>query len=70
MLLLEDTWVSGASAQSAAAALKRAGRPAMSRSWCSAGTLTRPIRYGARWPARLTPAPYDRPSAPYIHPNR
>jgi len=58
VLLLEDTWVSGASAQSAAAALKRAGA-----SRVAVVVLGRHIdpadRLGGLLAARLAPAPYD-----------
>ena len=58
VLLLEDTWVSGASAQSAAAALKRAGARHV-----AVVVLGRHIdpadRLGAPLAARLAPAPYD-----------
>lgn len=59
VLLLEDTWVSGASAQSAAAALKRAGARHV-----AVVVLGRHIdpadRLGGPLVARLAPAPYDR----------
>jgi hypothetical protein len=58
VLLLEDTWVSGASAQSAAAALKRAGARHV-----AVVVLGRHIdpadRLGGPLAARLAPAPYD-----------
>jgi hypothetical protein len=58
VLLLEDTWVSGASAQSAAAALKRAGARHV-----AVVVLGRHIdpadRLGGLLAARLAPAPYD-----------
>ncbi len=58
VLLLEDTWVSGASAQSAAAALKRAGAQRV-----AVVVLGRHIdpadRLGGALAAQLTPAPYD-----------
>jgi hypothetical protein len=58
VLLLEDTWVSGASAQSAAAALKQAGARHV-----AVVVLGRHIdpadRLGAPLAARLAPAPYD-----------
>ena len=58
VLLLEDTWVSGASAQSAAAALKRAGARHV-----VVVVLGRHIdpadRLGGLLAARLAPAPYD-----------
>ena len=58
VLLLEDTWVSGASAQSAAAALKRAG--ARHVAVVVLGRFIDPAdRLGARLAARLVPAPYD-----------
>src|SRR5271165_643464 len=58
VLLLEDTWVSGASAQSAAAALKRAG--ARHVAVVVLGRYIDPAdRLGARLAARLVPAPYD-----------
>ena len=58
VLLLEDSWVSGASAQSAAAALKRAGAGrvaviVLGRHLDPAG------RFGAPLAARLVPAPCD-----------
>ncbi|MGH3200318.1 MAG: hypothetical protein ACRDNT_31370 [Streptosporangiaceae bacterium] len=70
VLLLEDTWVSGASAMSAAAALKRAGARHV-----AVVVLGRHIdpadRLGGPLAARLAAAPYDRakcavhaPSAP------
>ena len=58
VLLLEDTWVSGASAQSAAAALKRAG--ARHVAVVVLGRHVDPAdRLGALLAARLTPAPYN-----------
>ena len=58
VLLLEDTWVSGASAQSAAAALKRAGARHV-----AVVVLGRHIdpadQLGGPLAARLAPAPYD-----------
>lgn len=58
VLLLDDTWVSGASAQSAAAALKRAGARRV-----AVVVLGRHIdpgdRLGGPLAARLVPAPYD-----------
>jgi hypothetical protein len=58
VLLLDDTWVSGASAQSAAAALKRAGARRV-----AVVVLGRHIdpadRLGGPLAARLTPGPYD-----------
>lgn len=58
VLLLEDTWVSGASAQSAAAALKRAGARHV-----AVVVLGRHIdpadRLGGPLAARLAPASYD-----------
>ncbi len=58
VLLLDDTWVSGASAQSAAAALKRAGARhvavvVLGRHIDPADRLAGPLA------ARLAPAPYD-----------
>jgi hypothetical protein len=58
VLLLDDTWVSGASAQSAAAALKRAGARrvavvVLGRHIDPADRLAGPLA------ARLSPAPYD-----------
>ena len=59
VLLLEDTWVSGASAQSAAAALKRAG--ARHVAVVVLGRHVDPAdRLGGPLAARLAPAPYDR----------
>jgi hypothetical protein len=58
VLLLEDTWVTGASAQSAAAALKRAG--ARHVAVLVLGRHLDPAdRLGAPLAARLVPAPYD-----------
>jgi hypothetical protein len=61
VLLLDDTWVSGASAQSAAAALKRAGARRV-----AVVVLGRHIdpadRLGGPLAARLAPASYDRAS--------
>ena len=58
VLLLEDTWVSGASAQSAAAALKRAG--ARHVAIVVLGRHIDPAdRLGGPLAARLAPAPYD-----------
>jgi hypothetical protein len=58
VLLLEDTWVTGASAQSAAAALKRAG--ARHVAVVVLGRHLDPAdRLGAPLAARLVPAPYD-----------
>ncbi len=58
VLLLEDTWVSGASAQSAAAALKRAG--ARHVAVVALGRHIDPAdRLGGPLAARLAPAPYD-----------
>lgn len=58
VLLLDDTWVSGASAQSAAAALKRAGARRV-----AVVVLGRHIdpadRLGGPLAARLVPGPYD-----------
>jgi len=57
VLLLEDTWVSGASAQSAAAALKRAG--ARHVAVVVLGRHVDPAdRLGGPLAARLAPAPY------------
>jgi hypothetical protein len=58
VLLLEDSWVSGASAQSAAAALKRAGAArvaviVLGRHLDPADRLAAPLA------ARLAPGPYD-----------
>lgn len=58
VLLLEDSWVSGASAQSAAVALKRAGARrvavvVLGRHVDPADPLARPLAAG------LSPAPYD-----------
>jgi hypothetical protein len=66
VLLLEDSWVSGASAQSAAAALKRAGAGRVAivvagRHINPADPRTAPLA------ARLTSAPYD-PSFCAVHP--
>jgi hypothetical protein len=65
VLLLDDSWVSGASAQSAAAALKLAGAGrvaivVMGRHLSPADPRAGPLI------ARLTPAPYD-PSACAVH---
>ncbi len=58
VLLLEDTWVSGASAQSAAAALKRAG--ARHVAVVVLGRHVDPAdRLGGPLAARLAPAPYN-----------
>ena len=58
VLLLDDTWVSGASAQSAAAALKRAG--ARHVAVVVLGRHVDPAdRLGGPLAARLAPAPYD-----------
>jgi hypothetical protein len=58
VLLLEDTWVSGASAQSAAAALKRAG--ARHVAVVVLGRHVDPAdRLGGPLAARLAPASYD-----------
>ena len=58
VLLLDDTWVSGASAQSAAAALKRAG--ARRVAVVVLGRHVDPAdRLGGPLAARLAPAPYD-----------
>ena len=58
VLLLEDTWVTGASAQSAAAALKRAG--ARHVAVVVLGRHLDPAdRLGGPLAARLDPAPYD-----------
>jgi hypothetical protein len=58
VLLLEDTWVTGASAQSAAAALKRAG--ARHVAVVVLGRHLDPAdRLGGPLAARLVPAPYD-----------
>jgi hypothetical protein len=58
VLLLEDTWVSGASAQSAAAALKRAGAGHVAV--VVLGRHLNPAdRLGAPLAAGLAPAPYD-----------
>jgi hypothetical protein len=58
ILLLEDSWVSGASAQSAAAALKRAG--ARRVAVIVLGRHLDPAdRLGAPLAARLAPGPYD-----------
>ena len=58
VLLLEDTWVTGASAQSAAAALKRAG--ARHVAVVVLGRHLDPAdRLGGLLAARLDPAPYD-----------
>ena len=58
VLLLDDTWVSGASAQSAAAALKRSGARRV-----AVVVLGRHVdpgdRLGGPLAARLAPAPYD-----------
>ena len=57
MLLLDDSWVSGASAQSAAAALKRAG--ARRVAVVVLGRHVDPAdRLGGPLAARLAPAPY------------
>ena len=67
VLLLDDTWVSGASAQSAAAALKRAGARRV-----AVVVLGRHVDPASRlgWPlaARLAPAPYD-PASCAVHPS-
>jgi hypothetical protein len=61
VLLLDDSWVSGASAQSAAAALKLAG--ARSVAAVLLGRHINPADPGARsFAARLTVRPYDRSS--------
>jgi hypothetical protein len=66
VLLLEDSWVSGASAQSAAVALKRAG--ARQVAIVVAGRHLNPSDpHTAPLAARLTPAPYD-PSVCAVHP--
>ena len=66
VLLLEDSWVSGASAQSAAAALKRAG--ARQVAVVVAGRHLNPADpHTAPLTARLTPAPYD-PAICAVHP--
>ena len=58
VLLLDDTWVSGASAQSAAAALKRAG--ARRVAVVVLGRHLDPAdRLGGPLAVRLAPAPYD-----------
>jgi hypothetical protein len=58
VLLLDDSWVSGASAQSAAAALKRAG--ARRVAVIVLGRHLDPAdRLGAPLAARLAPGPYD-----------
>ena len=58
VLLLDDTWVSGASAQSAAAALKRAG--ARRVAVVVLGRHLDPAdRLGGPLAARLVPGPYD-----------
>ncbi len=58
VLLLDDSWVSGASAQSAAAALKRAG--ARRVAVVVLGRHVDPAdRLGGPLAARLAPAPYD-----------
>jgi hypothetical protein len=58
VLLLEDTWVTGASAQSAAAALKRAG--ARHVAVVVLGRHVDPAdRLGGPLAARLAPAPYE-----------
>ena len=66
VLLLEDTWVSGASAQSAAAALKRAG--ARRVAVVVLGRHVDPAdRLGGPLAARLAPASYD-PAECAVHP--
>jgi hypothetical protein len=66
VLLLEDSWVSGASAQSAAAALKQAG--ARQVAIVVAGRhLNTADPHAAPLAARLTSAPYD-PSVCAVHP--
>jgi len=65
VLLLDDSWVSGASAQSAAAALKLAGAShvaivVLGRHLDPADPVARPLT------ARLTPGPYD-PAACAVH---
>ncbi len=58
VLLLDDSWVSGASAQSAAAALKRAGAGRVAV--IVLGRHLDPAdRLGAALAARLAPGPYD-----------
>ncbi len=58
VLLLDDTWVSGASAQSAAAALKRVG--ARRVAVVVLGRHLDPAdRLGGPLAVRLAPAPYD-----------
>jgi hypothetical protein len=66
VLLLDDTWVSGASAQSAAAALKLAG--ARHVAVVVLGRHVNPADpRAARFAAALAPGPYD-PSACAVHP--
>lgn len=65
VLLLDDTWVSGASAQSAAAALKRAG--ARRVAVVVLGRHLDPAdRLGGPLAARLVPGPYD-PAGCVVH---
>ena len=67
VLLLDDTWVSGASAQSAAATLKRAG--ARRVAVVVLGRHVDPAdRLGGPLAARLAPAPYD-PASCAVHPS-
>ncbi|HEV2536661.1 MAG TPA: hypothetical protein VGU21_04025 [Streptosporangiaceae bacterium] len=65
ILLLDDSWVSGASAQSAAAALKRAGAGRVAV--IVLGRHLDPAdRLGAPLAARLAPGPYD-PGSCAVH---
>ena len=67
VLLLDDTWTSGASAQSAVAPCARPG-PGMWRWWCSAVTWGRPPP--ARSPGRLLPVRLPLLARPAPRPRR